>query len=101
MKKIILGFLARGYTTTKKYTLDDLTKAFYPLKHIAQTRPDGNIWLTSNNFWQDHNNRNRYELIADLTTAKLGDIKNNLYHILNRYENGDHYGIERGRKWKN
>lgn len=98
MKKIIIGFLARGYTTTKKYTLDDLTRAFYPLKHIAQTRSDGNIWLTSNNFWQDHNNHNRCELIADLTTAKLGDIKSNLYHILNRYENGDHYGIEKEQK---
>lgn len=94
MKKIIIGLLARGYTTTKKYTLDDLTKAFYPLKHIAQQ--DGHIIRTkNNNFWNYENNRNRCELIADLASAKLGDIKSNLHHILNRYENGDHYGIER------
>lgn len=99
MKQIIIGFLARGCTTTKKYTLDDLIKAFYPLKHIATTNEFG--WIVTNRknkFWNVENNGNRCELIADLTTAKLGDIKSNFYHILNRYENGDHYGIERNEK---
>lgn len=98
MKKIIIGLLARGYTTTKKYTLDDLTRAFYPLNHIVKVNELGWIRCNSNSFWKHTNNINRCELIADLATAKLGDIKSNLYHILNRYENGDHYGIERNEK---
>ena len=96
MKRTIIRFLTNGYTATRKYTLDELSRAFYPLKHIAQKRPDGNIWLTSNNFWQDSNNANRIELIADLSACRLGDIKDGGYfHILNRFENGDGYGIAR------
>lgn len=94
MKKTIISFLSKGYTTTKKYTLEDLTRKFYPLKYIAQKRSDGNIWLTSNNFWQDSNNEKRLALIKDLHGAKLGDIKGAYFSIINRFENGDHYGIE-------
>lgn len=95
MKKIIIGLLARGYTTTKKYTLDDLTKAFYPLKHILRINELGQITANDNYFWRFENNDNRYQLISNLTLATLGDITSYYFHILNRYENGDHYGIER------
>ena len=98
MKKTIIGLLAKGYTTSKK-TLEELTKAFYPLKHLI-TIKNGLTMCNSNAFWKPENNRNRCELIADLSMAKLHDIKGHYYHILNRFENGDKYGINIFRKLK-
>lgn len=37
MKKIIIGLLSKGYTTSKK-PLKELTKAFYPLKHLITNK---------------------------------------------------------------
>lgn len=93
MKKIIIGILAKGYTTSKK-SIEELTKAFYPLKYLI-TNKHGIITCNDNAFWKYENHRNRCELIADLSMAKLGDIKGFYFHILNRFENGDVYGIDK------
>ena len=93
MKKIIIGLLAKGYTTSKK-PLEELTKAFYPLEHLI-TNKNGLTMCNDNTFWKPENNRNRCELIADLSMSKLHDIKGHYYHILNRLANGDAYGIEK------
>lgn len=97
MKSTILRLLANGYTSTKKYTVDDLIRYFYPLKHLIQKRPDGNIWLNSNNFWKSSNNENRLALIHDIHKAKMHDLRSHYYSIINRFENGDAYGIDKSK----
>ena len=93
MKKIIIGLLAKGYTTSKK-PLEELTNAFYPLEHLI-TNKNGLTMCNDNTFWKPENNRNRCELIADLSMSKLHDAKGFYFNILNRLANGDAYGIEK------
>ena len=93
MKKIIIGIFAKGYTTSKK-PLEELINAFYPLKYLI-TNKNGLTMCNDNAFWKPENNRNRFELIADLSMSKLHDVKGFYFNILNRLTNGDAYGIEK------
>lgn len=69
MKNAIIRLLSNGYYDGKKYTVDDLTKKFYILKHIIRAGKELKVENKPNNFWN--------------------------FHIINRFENGDGYGIAR------
>lgn len=94
MKQVIMTLLSRGYTTTKKYTADDLIKAFYPLKYLI--RQEGElIRCNDNKFWNPKNNDNRIQLVHKLNCSRLHDMSTDYFLIINRFENGDAYGIEK------
>lgn len=93
MKKIIIGLLSRGYTTTTKYTVQDLTRKLYILKYLIKEE-NGLICCNNNGFWNAENNKNRLDLIHDIKSAKIGKITNGAYyHMLVRMAHGDQYGI--------
>lgn len=96
MKNAIIRLLSNGYYDGKKYTVDDLTRKFYILKHIIRAGKELKVENKPNNFWNFHNNQNRRELIADLSRVHYFKMTDNAYfHIINRFENGDGYGIAR------
>lgn len=93
MKKTIITILSKGYTTSKK-NIEEIKKAFYPLKYLI-TNTHGITTCNSNKFWQAENNDNRRQLIADLKNAKLHSFKTCYFSIINRFEHGDAYGIDK------
>lgn len=94
MKNRIYNLLKNGYTETKKYTEQDLIKYLYPLKHLIK-RENNLIMCNRNNFWNHTNNENRWQLMDDISQIHRANIKDNAYfRIINRFENGDRYGIE-------
>ena len=94
MKQTIIRLLKNGYSVSQKYTADNLIKAFYPLQYIIQQ--DGKMIRTkSNKFWDYNNIDKRAALIQDLSFARLHNMKGRYFNILNRFENGDGYGIEK------
>ena len=94
MKNVILTTLCSGYSTTKKYTAEDLSKKLFFLKHIIENREPTGVRCNNNPFWSPTNNANRDALIRDIANAhRLGDIRYT-FHIHNRFANGDKYGIE-------
>lgn len=95
MKQIILTILRRGFSTTKRYTVADLVKKFYPLKYILEEK-DGMIRCNGNAFWKPENNQKRMELFHDLNSVRL-HFYFDMFDLYNRFENGDGYGIERTR----
>ena len=95
MKNYIYNLLRNGYTTTKKYTESDFIKYLYFLKYIIETKHTNFIGCKRNKFWDYTNNHNRIQLLADIQNihrAKMTDSA--FFHIINRFENGDKYGIE-------
>lgn len=96
MKHIISSILRNGVTTSKKKTLDDYIKYLYPLKYILEIDSDTK-WVRCNRnaFWYEPNNQNRIELYHDIMAIHRANIKDDAYfRIINRFENGDKYGIE-------
>lgn len=94
MKKFIEGILRRGYTHTAKYSLEDYIKYLYPLQHILQYSPAGFVSCNNNKFWRPENNQNRIELFYDVCGMRKAKPTDNCYfRIINRFENGDKYGI--------
>ena len=96
MKNILIGLLKRGHTSTKKYTADDLVRAFYPLNGMIAVCPvTGYIRIVEGHpFIQPDNLKKRMELLYDLRMARFKDFSNPYtYRIFNRIENGDGYGI--------
>jgi len=92
MKDTILRILRNGYVRTNKYSLEDLARRFYPITRIAKyDKVIGGISCNDNTFWSADNQQNRMALYHELAKSKAG-IKG-MYFILNRYENGDKYGI--------
>lgn len=97
MKKIIAGILNRGYTTSKQASLGNCIAFLYPLKYILEDSPmeDGmTVRCNHNPFWAPENIQKRSELIRDIQGIHRRNIMDGRYfHILNRFENGDRYGI--------
>jgi len=92
MKDAIIAILCKGYIRTKKYSLSDLAKRFYPILKIAEYNAKMQVIRCKENaFWDQSNKQNRVELIADLQKSKAG--AKGMFSIYNRYENGDRYGI--------
>ena len=96
MKQIIITILSNGFTTSKKYNLEDCIKYLYFLKYIFKTNSFTNcVCCNDNVFWLVSNNQNRIELLHDIIAIHKADIKDSAYfRIINRFENGDKYGIE-------
>ena len=96
MKYTIIGILSKGYYDGKKYKSEDLCKKLYFLKHIIQNSDVLQIMNKPNNFWNFGNNQNRRELIDDIRRVHQFKMTDNFYfHIMNRFENGDGYGIQK------
>ena len=94
MKNIILTILRTGFTKSKK-SLEDLTEYLFILKYILRVNEIGFISCNNNAFWKAENNNKRMELINDILGIHKKDIKDECYfHIINRFANGDKYGIE-------
>lgn len=94
MKKTIETILSRGYTTTKK-PIEEFTNYLYILKYILKVNEVGRIMCNNNCFWSVANKKNRMQLIHDISLIRRKSINDNSYfHIINRFENGDKYGIE-------
>ncbi|MGN0961425.1 MAG: hypothetical protein ACI4PF_04430 [Christensenellales bacterium] len=100
MKNIIIKLLCSGWTSSKKYTIEQLSKYFYPIKNIVQYAKYYNgeimgIQANNNKFWKYENIHNRNDLINDIINIKYNNIKDlSKFLILNRLANGDKYGIE-------
>lgn len=93
MKNIILTALKTGMTRTKK-SLAEFTAYLYPLSYLFTTNDLGWIVCNKNPFWSEENNYKRIALINDIKAIHRKNMKDSAYfHILNRFENGDGYGI--------
>lgn len=97
MKKIIAGILRRGYTASKQATLKNCIAFLYPLQYILEETPAGRmatVRCNHNPFWGAENNQRRAELIHDILDICKPNITDGSYfHIINRFEHGDRYGI--------
>lgn len=95
MKNIIIKILTTGFSTTRKYKLQDLCKWLYPLQYILRDGNGLSICCNENKFWSSENNGNRSELLLDICGIRRRNMTDDAYfRIINRFENGDKYGIE-------
>ena len=96
-----MNILRAGFTKTKKYTITDLNRYLYPLSCILEISPAGYITCNRNTFWKPENNKKRIELIY-LIRAMRKPIKTdkNYCEIINRFENGDAFGIRKEKNGK-
>lgn len=93
MKKIISHILLAGYSTTKT-PLFALVNYLYPLKYILVSGGPITIQGNDNPFWSPANNQRRIELYHDVMGMHGRSMKKGTYRaILDRFENGDGYGI--------
>lgn len=93
MKNLILKILKTGYTTSKK-PLEDYVKYLYLLKYIFRTDSIGLVVCNNNPFWEHTNNKNRMDLYCDIMYMHSRKPTDDYYYkIINRFENGDKYGI--------
>lgn len=97
MKKLIIGILSRGYSSSKQAPLANCVAFLYPLKYILEEPPVGlgmSVRCNHNPFWAAGNNQKRCELMRDIDGIRRHNITDGCYfRILNRFENGDGYGI--------
>ena len=83
------------YSNNKKYLfyLWDYNKNV--LLFNFREEKDAIICCNHNKFWSYENNKNRIELIKDIQNYNKNILKGSKFTIINRYENGDAYGIEK------
>lgn len=94
MKRIISTILRNGFTKSKK-DLKVFVNYLYPLQYILKKNDLGWVICNDNPFWRAENNKNRTELYHDVYAIQRAKITDASYfHIINRFENGDRYGIE-------
>lgn len=94
MKNTIIKILRTGYTTSKKYKVTDFP---YFLRPIFEDCNVGDITIkcNDNKFWHHSNNDNRLKLIDDMKGYHKNISKGTTFHIINEYENGNAYGMEK------
>lgn len=94
MKNIIVTILRTGFTKSKK-PLKDFTEYLFILKYILKVNEFGFITCNNNAFWNIENKNKRIELINDILGIHRKGVRDiSYFHILNRFTNGDKYGIE-------
>lgn len=94
MKSLILTVLEIRTTKSKK-PIEDYISYLYPLRNILKVDEFGRVTHNNNAFWKSENRNNRADLICDIYNIRKRSIRDSsYYHILNRFENGDRYGIE-------
>lgn len=93
MKNLIVTVLQSGFSTTKK-PLADFIKYLYITKYIFHTDSLGRITHNDNPFWKPENRKNRVQLLRDVHSIHRNNVQDSAYYtIINRFENGDKYGI--------
>ena len=93
MKNLTLKILRTGYSTSK-IPLEDYTKYLYLLKYIFNTDSTGRVSCNDNPFWEHTNQKNRMDLYHDIMNMRGKKLTDGYYYkIINRFENGDKYGI--------
>ena len=94
MKNLIGTILRTGFTKSQK-PLADYVKYLYPLKYILRVNEVGWVACNHNAFWKFENKQNQMDLFHDvLSIQKRGVSYDAYFRIINRFENGDRYGIE-------
>lgn len=95
MKKVITSILCKGYSRTKKHSVEEMSGKLYIMRFLLENDPVLGIRHNDNPFWKPENNKNRSDLIGDVSSIHRFDVMDNAYfHIINRMANGDAYGIE-------
>ncbi len=90
MKRVIDTVLRNGYSKTTKYKVADLP---YFLRPIFKDVEGFGITCNKNPFWEASNNENRIKLMSDMRGYRKDIRKGTTFRIINKYENGDAYGI--------
>ena len=94
MKKSITTILRKGVTTSTK-SIADFVGYLYPLEHVLCVNESGFVACNDNAFWAFENMQNRRDFYHDICRIEKRSVQDNAYfRILNRFENGDKYGIE-------
>ncbi|MEE1505106.1 MAG: hypothetical protein UGF89_12790 [Acutalibacteraceae bacterium] len=93
----VVAFVRSGLTAPG-LTVSVLAKKLYFIEHIAVTAVygDGSAKAIPNDnwFWRASNNKNRFELAADIEKCvDFNDMDANYQKIITRYEKADAYGI--------
>lgn len=92
MKKLIVNALCKGYYAGTKYTAEDFFKVLYILKYVFEGGAVFNLQIKNNLPWS---REQRVALISDINKVHNFSIKDTYYfHIINRFENGDGYGLK-------
>lgn len=93
MKKTIAHILRGGHSVTQT-PLFALVNYLYPLKYILVAPGPTAISCNDNPFWGPSNLQRRLELAHDVMGMHGRSMKKGTYRaILDRFENGDGYGI--------
>ena len=94
MKKQTIIKLLKDKQVKTKATAIELMSEIRFLALIIKNGNNGTIMANNNAFWSDSNTNNRLTLANDLSKVTKFKITDHYYfHILNRFENGDHYGM--------
>lgn len=95
MKKIISNLLNTGSTKSKK-PIEEFVDFLFILKYILRVNDLGYVTCNDNAFWKAENEKNRKDLVIDvLCIRRKKDMKDmGYFHIINRFANGDKYGID-------
>lgn len=94
MKNKIRTILKSGFTKSQT-SLEEYVKYLYPLKYILGVNEKGWVAYNNNPFWRAGNIRNRTALFNDIANIQKKSVSDaGYFHIINRFENGDKYGIE-------
>ena len=93
-KQNIIKLLGEGCAVEGRL-LSDYTRYLYPLKYILTVNKLGWVTCNRNRFWTFENFANRMALLNDIASiSKAKATDTHYFHILNRFENGDGYGID-------
>lgn len=98
MKKAISNFLSNGVYAGTKYTADDFIKKLFFLKYLVDVRSGIQMGVLSNDnpFWLHTNKKNRDELIQAVENIQKFSVNDTAFFgIMNRFENGDCFGIRK------
>ena len=94
MKNIIEMIIRTGFSKSKR-PLEKYIRYLYPLEYILTINELGWVVCNDNEFWNPENNQKRLEFLQDIHKISKKSMKDNSYfHFINRFENGDRYGIE-------
>lgn len=95
MKQIIKNLLNTGYSRTTKGA--EILNRYFMLRPAVTLLDNGNLKANrANAFWSQGNNANRIELACDVVLShKWSATDRYCFHILNRFANGDAYGMSK------
>lgn len=94
MKNVLLTLLRTGVSNTKKFKVEDFAKYLPGVANLLFEQREWGITAKSNDFWKHDNNPRAGELRHDIEAVKRASVRDiSYFHILNRLNNGDRYGI--------